>query len=77
MSFLPNQAIYPLSGAIEALAQRAAVELMSWMHSRSLSAVFRQNRVYACIFGYSHSHIKGNIRARKLAITALRCPGVQ
>ena len=29
MSFLPNQTIYPLAEAIEALAQRAVVELMS------------------------------------------------
>jgi hypothetical protein len=35
ISFLPNQAIYPLPGAIEALAQRAVVELMSRMQSRS------------------------------------------
>src|SRR5258705_2502612 len=48
MSFLPNETIYPLPGAIEAVAQRAVVELMSWMHSRSLSAS-RPNRVYAYI----------------------------
>jgi hypothetical protein len=31
MTFLPNQAIYPLPGAIEALAQCAVIGLMSWM----------------------------------------------
>jgi hypothetical protein len=35
MTFLPNQAIYPLPGAIEALAQCAVIELMSWMQSCS------------------------------------------
>jgi len=35
MSFLPNQAIYPLPGAIEAVSQRVVVELISLMHSPS------------------------------------------
>jgi hypothetical protein len=35
MTFLPNQAIYPLPGAIEALAQCAVIGLMSWMQSCS------------------------------------------
>jgi hypothetical protein len=39
MSFLANLAIYPLPEAIEALAQRAVVELMSWLRSsRALRA---------------------------------------
>jgi hypothetical protein len=33
-----QQAIYPLPGAIEVVAQRAVVEPISWMHSLSESA---------------------------------------